>query len=128
MSNETIAVPRALLTELAKAASESEQSALASQAFDLLPEPVPELRVINLGHLDSFIQGWFDADTESQEISRELREDIAKHFDMPDSMTVIEHALTHGPRGVADVIGPEAYIRVGNAIERIRAALEGANQ
>lgn len=120
MTDDTIAVPRALLTELAKAASESERSALASQAFDLLPKPAPELRVINLGHLDSFIQGWFDADPESQEISRELREDIAKHFDVPDPMTFIEQQAKEWWRGSGTDIDA--------LLHRLRAALEGATQ
>ncbi|MEK6310123.1 MAG: hypothetical protein V4755_05410, partial [Curtobacterium sp.] len=57
---------------------------------------------------------------ESEEMSRELREDIPKHFDMTDPMTVVEQT-------VESFLDAESIIRV-ELVERIRAALEGAIQ
>lgn len=103
---ETIAVPVALLTELAKAASAAERSALASQVFDLLPKP--KLRVFNIESVPFGTQ-------------RVVFEPKALEA-WPDPMALIEHE-------VKEVFGP--MYDLGDTardvlLARIRTALEGA--
>jgi len=118
---DTTPTPNELLTRIAEASRAGRVEELRSIVNELpVPTPPPPtLRVINPEHLDSFIRGWFDADPESQEISRELREDITKHFDMPDPMTIIEEVVHDWQRA-------GGMVTVKALLDRIRAALEGA--
>ncbi|PYY63631.1 hypothetical protein DEJ30_12010 [Curtobacterium sp. MCPF17_003] len=123
MTADTTPTPNELLTRIAEASRAGMVEELRSIVNELpVPTPPPStLRIIDIDHLDAFIRGWFDADPESQEISRELREDIGKQFDMPEPMTVIEQAIREW-KSRGGMVTTESLL-VG-----IRAALEGATQ
>lgn len=127
MTADTTPVPDDLLARIAAASDAGKVEELRSLATELpVPTPPPStLRIIDLA------EGTFTNKTDLFKISRTAEFDpgyIDRILQQLDPMTLIERALTHNARGHAEDSGPEAYIRVGNAIERIRAALKGATR
>lgn len=127
---DTTPVPSDLLARIAAASAAGKVEEVRSLATELPVPTVPALppspfRIIDIG------KGLLVIDNEPYMRSRHVEFDpvyIDRLVAQPDPMTLIEHALTHNARGHAEDSGPDAYIRVENALDRIRAALEGATQ